>query len=60
MIQEKEQLNLQIAEMSILARIKQDEGAQDQQEGTAHAPHTLTWCVVWRTCACVVVLLDSW
>ena len=32
MIQEKEQLNLQIAEMSILARIKQDVGEQVQQE----------------------------
>ena len=34
-IQEKEQMNLQIAEMSILARIKQDEGmgGQGQEEG---------------------------
>ena len=34
-IQEKEQMNLQIAEMSILARIKQDEGVggQGQEEG---------------------------
>ena len=35
MLQEKEQLNLQLAEMSILLRIKQDVGEQDQnqQEG---------------------------
>ena len=33
-IQEKEQLHLQIAEMSILARIKQEEGEPtEQQEG---------------------------
>lgn len=35
MLQEKEQLNLQLAEMSILLRIKQDVGeqGQNQEEG---------------------------
>ena len=32
-IREKEQLQLQIAEMSILARIKQDEGEAGHEEG---------------------------
>ena len=44
MLQEKEQLNLQLAEMSILLRIKQDVGEdQNQQEGKNFKLPQLQW-----------------
>ena len=55
-LQEREQLNLQIAEMSILARIKQDVGEPDQQEGTCiHMHHNTRHKMVYCMYVCMYV-----